>query len=429
MGIFQRVSQRMIAFAIMIIIVLGAWYAVRWYANVQDFNLLEQQASLFSAGRIVGVSGERILVEFAEGMQGGERAQIVKKYNLRERGNIPKLGVRMYALPEGGSAEAITGVMMSENPEKILFAEPDYAVEPSVIPDDPWYVSWQRDKVIMRAPEAWDISTGANVRIAVLDTGVNCQHEDLSGVCVSGWNVLTNAADATDAHGHGTAVAGVLGAIGNNTVGVAGGTWASEIMPIVVGGSNGEATYSSIASGIVYAAEHGARVVNNSYQSGGSSAVARAASYLGSKGGLLVVSEGNYGERTRNKANPNIISVGAVDAQDTRYSWSSYGADIDLVAPGCTGATTSKDGGYGSFCGTSASAPEVASTIALMWSANPALLPSDIMNVLMSSSVDLGKSGWDEEYGWGRIDMARAVAEAKTALPGTSNAKPFRGKN
>jgi subtilisin family serine protease len=387
-----------------------------------------QVASAFSAGKIVGISEERILLAFNENIDEPARRALIKKYGIKERGFIPALGVHQYEIPAGDSAETFAKKMNME-PESFEFAEPDYLVEPSATPNDPWFANWQKNKVQMNAEGAWESVTGkAGVIVAVADTGVNCTHEDLSANCISGTNIVDKSASAGDVQGHGTAVAGVLGGAGNNGAGVAGSAWQVSLMPIVISNSSGAASYSAIASAITYAADRGARVVNNSYQSGGSSTVQKAAKYLAQKGGVLVVSEGNYATNSGTQANQYIVSVGAVDSTDTLYSWSSYGNDVDVVAPGCTGATTAIGGGYGSFCGTSSAAPEVSGLLALIFSANSALTPADAISILTSTAKDLGAPGWDNKYGAGRVDMRAAVEKAKNFVPSGPITNPSKGK-
>jgi subtilisin family serine protease len=401
---------------IVIVVAIGALLD----ATIQRFALEaepeSQVAAAFSAGRVVGVAEGRILVSFKDSVGEKGRAELMKKYGLKERGYIPALGVHQFEIPAGDSAETFVKKMRME-PESFDFAEPDYLVEPSVVPNDPWYQNWQKDKEQIHAPSAWDSTTGkSSVIVAVADTGVNCAHEDLVQNCVEGANVV-GGTSSDDVAGHGTAVAGVLGAAGNNGIGVAGGAWQVSLMPIVVSGVSGAASYSAIASAVTYAADHGARVVNNSYQSGGSLTVQKAARYLAQKGGVLVVAEGNYATDSGTSANQYVVSVGAVDSTDTLYSWSSFGADVDVVAPGCTGATTARGGGYGSFCGTSNAAPEVAAVLALVFSINSSLTSADAVWILTSSSKDLGPAGWDSRYGWGRVDAAAAVEKAKNFVP------------
>lgn len=390
-----------------------------------------------SIGRILTASPNHILVKFKPGISVVRRNQIASAYGIQENSEIKGIGVKIISIPFGRNPQLFVDALNKNESDAIEFAEPDFIVEPSLIPNDPWFLNWQKDKQQINAPAAWDKTTGlTNLTLAVVDTGVNCGHEDLNGRCVGGWNLYDNNSDTSDVYGHGTAVAGVASAVGNNGVGVAGGTWESKIMPLRVSATDGTATYSAIASAITYAADNGAKVVNNSYQTGGSRTVQSAAKYLKNKGGLLVVSEGNYGSNTGYKNSSDIISVSAVDPNDVKYSWSSFGNDVDVSAPGCTGATTFLNGGYGSFCGTSNSAPETSGVLMLIWGANPLLTPDEAQNVLFSSAKDLGTLGLDEYYGWGRIDAKSAVDMAiqggtlVSPMPvSSSTLPPGRGKN
>ena len=363
-----------------------------------------------SIGRVLEISSGNVLVKFKPTTSLQKRNDALFRYGLKEKKEIKQLGVKLFEIPAGQNTWAF-GESLYRNEKNIIeFAEPDFVVEPSLIPNDPWFVNWQKDKQQINSPGAWDMTTGsASLILAIVDTGVNCSHEDLTGECVAGWNFYDNNSDTSDVYGHGTAVAGVAAGMGNNGLGVAGNIWHSKIMPLRVSAIDGTATYSAIANAIVYAADNGAKVVNNSYQTGGSSTVRSAAGYLKSKGGLLVVSEGNYGANTGYSNSSDLISVSAVDSGDVIYSWSSFGADVDVSAPGCTGATTYNTGGYGSFCGTSNSAPEVSGILMLMWSVNPLLTPDQIQDILFRSAKDLGVIGWDPYYGWGRIDAQSAV--------------------
>lgn len=116
-------------------------------------------------------------------------------------------------------------------------------------------------------------------------------------------------------------------------------------------------------------------------------------------------------------ASDDLIVVSATDPADILYVWSSTGGDVDISAPGCTGATTQNGGGYGSFCGTSNSAPEVAGVLMLMWSAKPVLGADQAQSILFASTLDLGAPGWDPLYGWGRVDAFAAVQNALNAVP------------
>jgi hypothetical protein len=171
-----------------------------------------------------------------------------------------------------------------------------------------------------------------------------------------------------------------------------------------------------MASGISWAANHGARVANLSYEAWSSSTVTQAAQTFANAGGVLTMAAGNEGTFLSAADNPYVVTVGAIDTANNRYSWSNYGNIIDVVAPGCV-YTTMLGGGYGAGCGTSFSAPLTAGVAALMFSANPSLTPASVISMLKQSADDLGAAGWDSIFGWGRLD---ANAGVTAALGGSS---------
>ena len=361
-----------------------------------------------------GVQEHYIMVKFKPSTSSEKRKEVLKKHKLSERSEITQLKVKLLTISDEDTPEEARDRLEAEEKNFIEFAEVDEILAPSLVPNDPWFPNWQKDKQIINAPGAWDTTTGnANLVSAVADTGVDCSHEDLTINCVSGWNFYDNNSNTNDVFGHGTKVAGIIGALGNNSIGIAGAVWQSKIMPIRVSDANGLSTLSAIANAITYAADHGAKTVNASYAAGGSKTVQSAGNYMRSRGGLVTISAGNSGKTTGNSASPDLIVVSATDSSDTLYSWSSFGNDVDISAPGCTGAATINGGGYTSFCGTSNSAPEAAGVLMLIWSANPALSPDQAQNALFSSAKDLGPAGWDEYYGWGRINAYSALIQAQ----------------
>jgi thermitase len=246
---------------------------------------------------------------------------------------------------------------------------------------------------------------------------VDPTHPDLAAQLVPGYNFYDNNTDTHDVFHHGTMVAGVAAAIGNNGVGVAGVAMNSKIMPIRVSDVNGYAYWSTLSSGLTYAADHGARVANMSYQAHLSSSVASAAQYMQSKGGLAVNSAGNTGALDSTPASDSLVTVAATDSNDARASFSSYGPYVDLSGPGVSVYTTNLGGGYAYVSGTSFSSPTTAGVVALMMAANPALTPMQITNLLKSTAVDLGDTGWDQYYGAGRVNAAAAVQAARNSVP------------
>jgi subtilisin family serine protease len=286
--------------------------------------------------------------------------------------------------------------------------------DPNIIPTSFMPYAWQIEKI--KAPIAWDVTKGNPVIIAVLDSGVDCTHPDLAANCIPGWNVINNNNDATDIYGHGTKVAGLSAAVGDDSIGTAGVAYQAKIMPIRVtnDSTSGLASISAIASGITYAADHGVKVANNSYLSTDYSTIQSAASYLRNKGGLFVAAAGNSGTLLSAPEVPSVITVGSTEANDTWSSYSNYGAEVDVSAPGGSVFTTIQGGLYGPGSGTSYSAPVVSGVLALIFAANPTLTPLQAENILKTSSDDLGTVGWDMYFGAGRVNAAKAIALASS---------------
>jgi hypothetical protein len=372
----------------------------------------------------------RLLVKFRPEVSSEHARAVVTGFQARIREELPRIGVQMIELPAPASETAYLNAFQAR-PE-VAFAELDRIMPPAdVTPNDPWYPNqWHLPKI--SAPAAWSTTTGSSIiTIAILDTGVDSTHEDLAPKMVAGWNVYDNNADTSDVYGHGTKVAGTAAAAGNNAKGVASVAWSCWIMPVRVSATNGYATYSAIASGLTWAADHGARVANISYAVTTSSTVTSAAQYFQNKGGVVAVSAGNQGTFDASADNPYILTVSATDPSDALYSWSNTGNNIDLAAPGCV-YSTAWGGGYTSACGTSFSAPIVAGVAALVLSVNPGLTAAQVSSTLKQSADDLGALGWDPSYGWGRVNAARAVAlpgggSADTQPPAVSIVSPGGG--
>lgn len=182
-------------------------------------------------------------------------------------------------------------------------------------------------------------------------------------------------------------------------------------MPVRISDNYGLATYSDIASGLVWAADHGARVANISYNVTDSSTVSRSASYFQKKSGVVTVASGNSGTFNSSSDNPYVLTVGATDSTDTIYSWSNTGNNLDLVAPGFV-YSTMVGGGYTVAQGTSAAAPLVAGAAGLLFSLCPSLTPTQVQDILTQSADDMGAPGWDLSYGYGRLNVTKALSMA-----------------
>lgn len=289
----------------------------------------------------------------------------------------------------------------------------NYLFQPEAIPNDPDY-SIQLHFPQVGIPQAWDLTTGReDIFIAVLDTGLDADHLDLSDRIVGGWNVFNNNADYDDVVGHGTLVAGVMGAASNNGLGVSGVTWGCPLLGIRVSDTDGRASARHIAAGILWAVGHGARVINVSFAPLWSNRVVQSAvKHAFNRGSLVVISAGNAGGVNTSRGYSEALFVGAVDAGNVIASFSDTGPFVDLAAPGVALYSTADGGGYALASGTSFSAPMIAGIAALMWSANPNLRPTTIQSVLRSTATDAGAAGYDRSYGYGIVDAGEAVAEA-----------------
>ncbi len=372
----------------------------------------------------------RVLVKFRVATPPEQARAAMAALQAQETAELPRIGVKVLQLPAQASETAYVQAFRSR-PE-VEFAELDRVLPPDdVTPNDPWYsYEWHLRKIA--APTAWSTTTGStSVIIAILDTGVDGSHEDLAPKMVQGWNAYDGNTNTADVFGHGTKVAGTAAAASNNSLGIASVAWQCLIMPVRVSATDGTASYSTIASGLTWAADHGARVANISYSVTNSSTVSSAAQYFRNKGGVVAVSAGNYSTFDPAADNPNVLTVSATDPNDALYSWSNTGNNIDLAAPGCVDAPA-RGGGYSSACGTSVSAPIVAGVAALVLSAQPGITADEVTSVLRQSADDLGAAGWDSTYGWGRVNAARAVGASggtgpDTQPPTVSFASPANG--
>ena len=353
----------------------------------------------------------RILVQFHSQTPAYRARSIVLSHGAHISQEIPKIGVQVVELPAGAN-EADSVKAFAALPE-VEFAELDWLFRPDdITPDDPNYSSEWYLKTIS-APAAWSVTTGSSdVIIAIIDTGVDSTHPDLSSKIVPGWNFANNNSDTSDVYGHGTAVAGAAAASSNNGTGVASVAWGCLILPVRVSDTQGNAPASLIANGLRWAADNGARVANISYNVSGNATVSNAAKYFQQAGGVVTVSAGNDAAFISSQDNRYVLTVSATDNLDNPAYYSNTGNNIDLSAPGSVIYTTLSGGGYGYASGTSFSAPIVAGVAALVMSANSSLTPTKVQDTLKQSADDKGPAGWDPRYGSGRVNAAAAVTLA-----------------
>lgn len=323
----------------------------------------------------------------------------------------------------------------------VAYAELNSVYRAHVVPNDPnYFAQWAHP--LIGSPAAWDLTTGSTlITVAVLDTGIDYNHPDLAAKIVAGQDFWEYDNIAQDGNGHGTHVAGIVGAIGNNSVGVAGTSWGARIMPVRVLNNQGSGYNFDITSGIIWAADHGAKVINLSL--GGytfNQAMQDAATYAHNKGVLVVASMGN--DDTNTPAYPaaysNVMAVSATSQSNSLAYYSNFGSHTDIAAPGGemygyhdTGGilstmptynvdlTTSYEyyNNYDYLQGTSQASPYVSGLAALVWSQAPGMTNTQVQQAIQNTALDLGASGWDQFFGYGRINAYAAVDYATLKAP------------
>lgn len=403
--LIQNIS--VILFIITLVIIICSFIIFKtFFFGAQESPPIKEKA-------LVPLSAQdHILLKFKDSISQEKRADILGKNNLKEKYEIKQIGVKIISIPSDSTPEEIVDRLRMQEKANIEYAEVDVEIKPDFVPNDPYYSSqWFHSKI--SDPQAWDYTSGAPIIITIPDSGTDCTHTDLKINCLPGWNFYDNNDNSSDVYGHGTATAGTAGAVGNNGIGVAGTAWSAKILPLRVSNLTGWAYFSTIANAIVYAADHGSKVASVSYRAFTSSSVSTAANYMRSKGGLVVMSAGNENTLLNTSNNPSIIVVSATDSNNVRASWSNYGTEIDLAAPGISIYTTNKGGGYGGWSGTSFSSPMTAGIIALIYSVNPNLTADQAQDILFNSAIDIGTTGWDQYYGWGLINATKSVLLAR----------------
>lgn len=351
---------------------------------------------------------------------------------------------------------------ISQDPD-VEYAEPNYIYSHQLIPSDPYYSSagtWGQayDDLwgvkAINTESAWDLTLGENVVVAVIDSGVYRTHPDIeqniwqnpneipnnnidddnNGFIddVYGWSFAYSTNDTNDIGGHGTHVAGTIASVMNNGNGIVGVAPAAKILPIKGLSDQGFGYNDDLAASIIYAADMGAHVINNSWGGGGrSQVIADAIQYAHSQGVVIVSAAGNDNSPTSRyipAGLPESITVSALDAFDARADFSNWGMKLDVAAPGVdvlsllspekdiSNADPSViiDSTMWRASGTSMASPHVAGVAALIVSRNPNLSPEQVRYILRNSSDDLDVDGYDISFGYGRANATNAIQMVDT---------------
>ena len=418
--------------------------------------------SAFAASKDKYRSGE-IVVKFKPGIVARSVSTTLGATVLK---SLPHIGVHCLKLKSGQSVEdAVT--KFTKNPN-VIWAGPNHVVRlASTMPNDEWFLGQEycipeldiciplggqwglyntEGRHDIHAPEAWDIEKGSeSTIIAVVDTGIQSYHWDLAGRVLDGYNAITGTTDTDDDHGHGTFVASVAAANTNNTDGVAGVDWNASLLPVKVIDASGEGNEVDAAEGIIWAADHGAKIINLSFGTYNQVQVLEdAVNYAWNAGAIVIAASGNDDLDDADDPHypsyyPTCISVGATNEYDQRCTpmdWllggSNYGDSLDVMAPGNNiyGAVPGyydelmeEWTEYEAMTGTSAAAPFVCGLAGLIWAHNPTWNNEQVRDQIELTCDDLSETGWDRHTGWGRINAFRALSEQLAACATVGQAR------
>ncbi len=333
---------------------------------------------------------------------------------------LAQIGTTKVKLPAGMSVT--DGVNYYKRLSYVEYAEPNHIRQPHYIPNDP-RLNQQYGIDRMKVKEGWDLTKGsADVIIAIIDSGIDLNHEDLKDKLVPGYDFSSNDPDPSWEPGfggdHGVHVSGCAAAHTDNGIGVSGPGFNARIMPLKIF-PNSFAENSAAA--MIFAADNGAKVINMSYGGPGESATERnAVNYAWSKGLVLLGSAGNDGTTNKNypAAFENVIAVGATNAQDLRAGWSTYGPDwVNVGAPG-ENIMSTVPGGYANATGTSMSSPMASGVVALLWAfAAPGTTNAEIRAALEDTTDPISNGGFIK----GRVNALRALQALDQGDPNLSN--------
>jgi subtilisin family serine protease len=398
-----------------------------------------QIKSTYHSGRLIVKLKSGVSAQAVSSLQNKLQANVVKRF--------PRIGAELWQIKNTSVEQALKNY---RNDPRVEYIEPDYTItlDQTLSRDPDFSRLWGLHNTgqtggtpdaDIDAPEAWEIQTGGNVIVGVIDTGVDYNHKDLAaniwtnpfeipnnGVDddgngyvddVHGWDFANDDGDPFDDHRHGTHVAGTIAAIGNNGIGVAGASWSAKIMALKFLDDTGEGFTSDAVEAILYASAMGAQVTNNSW--GGSEfsqALRDAIAFAGTKGQLFIAAAGN--DSTDTDVTPhypasydldNIIAVAATDYNDNLAGFSNRGAvSVDLGAPGVDILSTLPSNGYGALSGTSMATPHVSGVVSLLWSTLPGMPANEVKRRILTF-VDRSASLTGKTVTGGRLNAHKAL--------------------
>lgn len=424
--------------------------SLEWLVENAPTDQLESANLVESLESIEFVPGE-VIVKLKNGINIAAVGEIQASIGATTLQTTQTLGIQLWSVPQG--IEEV--VQAYSNDPRIEYIEPNYTITlDSTIPDDSSFSSlWGLNNTgqtggvadaDIDAPEAWEIQTGNDVVVGVIDTGIDYTHpdlvnnmwtnpgeipgngldDDLNGYVddVYGYDFAYNDGDPFDRQSHGTHVAGTIAAESNNGQGVTGVSWDAQLMAIQFLDDSGRGSTFNAIRAVEYATMMGAQLTNNSWGGGGfSQGLHDAIEAAGKANSLFIAAAGNNSRNTdaspyypANYELDNVISVAATDHHDNLSWFSNYGATtVDLGAPGSSIYSTVPGGGYAYKNGTSMAAPHVAGVASLLWSEDPSLSASEVKQAILDSSDPIAALDGKTLSG-GRLNALNALNQIDT---------------
>jgi hypothetical protein len=402
-------------------------YALKRFIMMWVFALMMMGA--FATAHAATATVPTLVVKMADGLTADQQAAVVARNGGVETAAIPVLRMHVISIPSGDPALVLQNYQSDPQVER---AELNKTRKSEGLPSDSHYsVQWALSKIGWESVFGSIVPTGS-AKVAILDTGIDASHPDLHANVIDGTSILDNSSGGSDANGHGTSLAGIVAAVTNNGLGVAGlGFSGVQIMPVTVLNGSGIGQDSDIIAGVIWAADHGADVILMGFSNADfSQNLQDALDYAWAKGAVLVAATGNDGVTTPTfpAGARGVVGVSATSEDDTLAFGSNYGQDTFLAAPGTTIYTTAPGETYTYITGTSASSAMVAGAAALLKAVDPALSNGVIVGRLAKSAAAVGTAGDpanQEYFGNGRLDLAAAIASTSTESVQPAGAAPI----
>lgn len=376
-----------------------------------------------------------LLVKYKPSVSAATRSNINAQIGAKGKRHIAPLGVDVVQVTSSETAGEIMAKYKSRS--EVEYVEPNYLAKRFFTPNDSLFTKqWNLQKI--EAPKAWDVSQGGFGPIAIVDTGIAASQTDLSGNVQTGYNFVSDSTNTYDDNGHGTHVAGIVSAATNNATGVASVGFKGSLLPVKVLDNTGAGTYGNVASGIIYATDEGAKIINLSLGGSSSSRTLQdAVQYALKRGVVVVAAAGNNSNDSPvyPAAYPGVVAVTATAQDDNLASFSSYGDYVYVSAPGVGIVSTYNSGGYATMSGTSMAAPAVSGLIGLAL-ARGNTTAATVLGDLKTTSDKVGsygydQNGWNRYFGYGRINAAKLLAtetgEPVVAAPATDSNQTVTG--